>query len=60
MRPKDKEEEPSVGSRVRLWRIEDTLQHIEQDKYRSKDGGVDHEKFVGFSLTLFDEEQPSQ
>jgi hypothetical protein len=29
MRPEYKKEEPSVGSRVRLWRIEDTFQHIE-------------------------------
>ncbi len=53
MRPEYKKEESSVGSRVRLWRIKDAFQHIEQDKYQSKDGGVDHEKFVGFSLALF-------
>jgi hypothetical protein len=41
-------------------RIKDAFQHIEQDKYQSKDGGIDHKKSVGFSLTLFDEEQPSQ
>jgi hypothetical protein len=40
--------------------IKDAFQHIEQDKYQSKDGGIDHKKSVGFSLTLFDEEQPSQ
>jgi hypothetical protein len=43
-----------------LWRIKDAFQHIEQDKYQSKDGGVDHEKSVDFSLALFDEEQSSQ
>jgi len=60
MRPEYKEEEPSVGSRVRLWRIEDAFQHIEQNKYQSKDGSVDHEKSVDFSFALFDEEQSSQ
>jgi len=60
MRPEYKKEEPSVGSRVRLWRIKDAFQHIEQDKYQSKNGSVDHEKSVDFSLALFDEEQPSQ
>jgi hypothetical protein len=60
MRPEYKEEEPSVGSRVRLWRIKDAFQHIEQNKYQSKDGGVDHKKSVDFSIALFDEEQPSQ
>ena len=41
-------------------KIEDAFQHIKQDKYQSKNGGVDHEKSVGFSLALFDEEQSSQ